>query len=200
MEKKGPYKIGLVSTHGTGKTTLAYEVASKLKKEGLKVKVISEVAGEAFEEGLPINEDTNIAAQFYILLKHMTEELKAAARKYEVIICDRSVFDNWIYLERKCGYHQYILDMIRDYAKQFPYDAIYKIPVVEKELTEDGIRDTDKAFQEDIFGRLSKFLNYMEIKHTALPPPETELRNEWSEIIVNDALKKIKKWQTKLSL
>jgi len=202
MVKKGfkPYKIGLISTHGTGKTTLAYEVASLLKKKGFKVKVITEVAGEALEEGIPINENTTIAAQLHILMRHISEELKAIARNYEIIICDRSVFDNWTYLERKCGYHQYILDFIRDYTKQFPYDSLYKIPITDIDLTEDGIRALDKEFQEDIFKRLSEFLDCMDIKHTSLPKPNSELRGEWSEIIVNDALKKLQKWQTKLSL
>ena len=199
-EKRGPYKIGLISTHGTGKTTLAYEVASQLKKRGFKVKVITEVAGEAFEEGVPINDDTNISAQLHILLRHMTEELKAEARKYEIIVCDRSVFDNWIYLERKCGYHQFIIDWIREYAKKFPYDALYKIPIIGGEPTKDGIRATDKDFQEDIFERLSKFLDYMQIKHTKLPDPQTEFRKEWADIIVEDTMKKMKKWQTKLLL
>lgn len=199
-DKRGPYKIGLISTHGTGKTTLAYEIASRFKRMGFTVKVITEVAGEAFEEGIPINENTNIAAQMHILLRHMAEETKAAARKYDVIICDRSVFDNWIYMERKCGYQQFVLDLIREYSKKFPYDALYKIPITEKELDEDGIRDTDKEFQEDIFKRLTEFLEFMHIKHTKLPDPKTELRKEWSELIVNDAMKKLKKWQRKLSL
>jgi len=200
-DKRGPYKIGLISTHGTGKTTLAYEVASLFKKHGFKVRVITEVAGEAFEEGIPINDNTNLSAQLHIMLRHMAEEQKAMARGYEIVICDRSVFDNWIYLERKCGYHQDILDLIRNYVKRFPYDALYKLPILNSEMTDDGIRDSEnKEFQEDIFNRLGEFLDYMQIKHTKLPDPNTEFRKEWSEMIVNDALRKIKKWQTKLSL
>lgn len=198
--KRGPYKIGLISTHGTGKTTLAYEVASLFKKMGFTVKVITEVAGEAFEEGIPINENTNIAAQLHIMLRHMAEETKATARNYEIIICDRSVFDNWIYMERKCGYKQFVLDLIREYAKEFPYDALYKIPITGKELSDDGTRATDKEFQEDVFKRLTEFLEFMHIKHTKLPDPKSEFRKEWSELIVNDAMKKLKKWQRKLSL
>ncbi len=200
MKEVKPFKIGLISTHGTGKTTLAYDVASQLKKRGFKVKVVSEVAGEAFEEGIPINEGTNLPAQLHILMRHMSEELKAQARGYEVIISDRSVFDNWIYLERKCGYNQAVLDFIREYSKLFPYDALYKLPLV-GELRGDGIRDAaNKDFQEDIFNRLTQFLKDSEIAHVALPIPSTELRGEWSEIITNDTLKKLKKWQKTLSL
>lgn len=195
-----PYKIGLISTHGTGKTTLAYDVASELKKRGFKVKVVSEVAGEASEEGIPINENTNLTAQTYVLLKHMSEELKAISRKYEIIISDRSVFDNWVYLERKCGYQQFVIDFIREYAKQFPYDALYKLPLV-GELVDDGIRDAvNKEFQQDIYVRLTNFLNDSGVPHIELPSPSTEFRKEWADIIVNDTLRKVKRWQKTLSL
>mgnify|MGYP001600272354 FL=1 len=78
--RKRPYKISLISTHGTGKTTLCYEVAAELKKRGLKVKVFSEIAASAFEQGIPINENTTLPAQLYILMQHITEELRAAIR------------------------------------------------------------------------------------------------------------------------
>lgn len=195
-----PYKIGLISTHGTGKTTLAYEIASQLKRRGFKVKVISEVATEAFEEGIPINEGTNLPAQMHVLLRHMTEELKATARNYEVIISDRSVYDNWIYMERKCGYQQFAIDFIREYAKQFPYNALYKLPLV-GELGDDGVRDSqNKDFQTDVYNRLTHFLEDSDVEHVELPMPNTEFRGEWSDIIVKDTLKKMKKWQKTLPL
>ena len=200
MKEVVPFKIGLISTHGTGKTTLAYEIASQLKKRGFKVKVISEVATEAFEEGIPINEGTNLPAQMHVLLRHMAEELKATARGYEIVISDRSVFDNWIYMERKCGYHQFVIDFIREYSKEFPYNALYKLPLV-GEMKDDGVRDAqNKDFQQDIYKRLTQFLKDSGVEHTELPIPDSEFRGEWTEIIVNDTLKKMKKWQKTLSL
>ena len=159
MKREPPYKIGLISTHGTGKTTLAYELAGEFKKRGFTVKVISEVAGDAFEEGIPINENTNLPAQLYVLLRHMAEEQKAVARNFDMIISDRSVYDNWVYLERKCGDHPFILDFIFNYVQKFPYSALYKLPLV-GELQADGVRDAvNKDFQEDVFSRLTYFLN-----------------------------------------
>ena len=186
--KKPPYKIALISTHGTGKTTLCYEVAAELKKRGLKVKVFSEIAAAAFEQGIPINESTTLPAQMYIMMQHITEELRATIRNYQVVVCDRSVFDNLVYMERRCGANQFVRDFLQGYAEKFPYDVIYKLPVA-GELTDDGIRDSQsREFQEDIYNRLNTLLEELNISHRTLPAPATELRQEWASLIVRETL------------
>ncbi|MFC1679411.1 AAA family ATPase [Elusimicrobiota bacterium] len=185
-----PYKIAVVSTHGVGKTTLVFDVAAELKRRGLKVKVFSEIAATACEQGIPINTTTTLPAQLYILMQHITEELRATIRNYQVVVCDRSVFDNWIYLERRCGRgsNAFILDFLHNYATQFPYDALYKLPLVGK-LSEDGIRDAeDRAFQKDIYKRINVLLDTLQIPHRTLPKPVSEFRREWCELIVKDTL------------
>lgn len=182
------YKIALISTHGTGKTTLCFEVAAMLKKYGLKVKVFSEIAATACEQGIPINEDTTLPAQMYILMQHISEELRADIRKYQVVICDRSVFDNLVYMERRCGKHQFVREFLKEYSKTFPYDVIYKLPMV-GELTEDGIRDAEnKEFQLDIYNRLNEMLEELKVEHKTLPEPSSDLRKEWADLIVNETL------------
>jgi len=190
-----PYKLAVVSTHGVGKTTLVYSVAAELKKRGIKVKVFSEIAADAAEMGIPINNNTTLQAQLYILMQHITEELGAAIRGYEVVICDRSVFDNWIYLERRCGRGRqaFIIDFLHNYADRFPYDALYKLPLVGK-LEEDGIRDAkDREFQKDIYDRINTLLNTLQIRHVSLPEPESRYRNEWCDIIVEDTLQRLRR-------
>lgn len=186
--KKQPYKISLISTHGTGKTTLCYEVAAELKKRGLKVKVFSELAATAFEQGIPINETTTLPAQMYIMMQHITEELRGTLRGYQVVVCDRSVFDNLVYLERRCGENKALRDFLRAYAETFPYDVIYKLPLV-GELVDDGIRDAkSEEFRQDIFNRLNTLLDEFSIDHRTLPPPTTELRKEWADLIVGETM------------
>ena len=186
--RKRPYKISLISTHGTGKTTLCYEVAAELKKRGLKVKVFSELAATAFEQGIPINETTTLPAQMYIMMQHITEELRGTLRGYQVVVCDRSVFDNLVYLERRCGENRMLREFLCDYAKTFPYDVIYKLPMV-GELVDDGIRDAkSEEFRRDIFERLNAMLGEFNIDHRTLPEPTTELRREWADLIVNETM------------
>jgi hypothetical protein len=188
--KRRPYKIALISTHGTGKTTLCFDVAAELKKRGLKVKVFSEIAASAYEQGIPINDNTTLPAQLYILMQHIAEELRASIRNYQVVVCDRSVFDNWVYMERRCGGagNEFILEFLKGYADKFQYDAIYKLPLL-GELEEDGIRDAqNKAFQLDIAARLDKLLEDLKIPHKTLPSQVSALRKEWSDLIVQDTL------------
>lgn len=186
--KKRPYKISLISTHGTGKTTLCYEVAAELKKRGLKVKVFSELAATAFEQGIPINENTTLPAQMYIMMQHITEELRGTLRGYQVVVCDRSVFDNLVYLERRCGENPVLREFLKGYAEAFPYDVIYKLPLV-GQLVDDGIREAkNQEFQVDIFDRLNNLLREFNIDHRTLPPPTTELRKEWADLIVRETL------------
>ncbi len=193
-----PYKIALVSTHGTGKTALCFDVAAALKKRGFKVKVFSEIAASAYEQGIPINDNTTLPAQLYILMQHIAEELRASIRNYQIVVCDRSVFDNWVYLERRCGGagNGFILDFLRNYSEKFRYDAVYKLPLV-GDLTEDGIRDArDKSFQLDISARLDRLLGELGIPHRALPMPVSELRKEWSDIIIQDTLSALRPAET----
>jgi len=192
--RRRPYKIALISTHGTGKTTLCFDVAAELKKRGFKVKVFSEIAASAYEQGIPINENTTLPAQLYILMQHITEELRASIRDYQIVVCDRSVFDNWVYMERRCGGagNAFVLDFLKGYADKFPYDAIYKLPLV-GELMDDGIRDArNKAFQLDIYSRLGKLLEDLKIPYKTLPEPVSELRKEWSDLIVRETLAALK--------
>jgi len=189
-ERVIPYKIGLISTHGTGKTTLAHELVSSFKKRGYKARGITEIATIFREEGFPINEGTKLNVQFAILNTQMSEEQKITLRKYKIIITDRTVYDNLQYLERECGKKDWIRDMVLNYAKEFPYNAIYRLPMVGT-LQEDGIRSTNDEFQKDIDLMLTKFLEENKIPHQVLPDPKTEFRTEWIEFIVKDTLEKL---------
>nr|MDP9179153.1 AAA family ATPase [Gemmatimonadota bacterium] len=82
-------KVAFVGSHGVGKTTLCFDLASQLKRLDLGVDLVKEVARRC---PLPINEETTPDAQAWILHTQIAEEL-AAATLYEVVVCDRSVLD-----------------------------------------------------------------------------------------------------------
>ena len=70
-------KIAFIGTHGVGKTTLCYELAASLKKRDLSVELVREVAREC---PLPINRDTTLKAQSWILHTQIARELEAEAK------------------------------------------------------------------------------------------------------------------------
>ncbi len=139
-------KIAFIGTHGVGKTTLCYELAASLKKRDLSVELVREVAREC---PLPINRDTTLKAQSWILHTQIARELEAEA-KAEVVVCDRSVLDNFCYLKRALGGEGVAVELeslIRGWTAS--YDALFRVPIV-GDPRFDGVRDTDLAFQHGI--------------------------------------------------
>ena len=87
-------KLALIGTHGVGKTTLAYEICSLLKKADHNVELVTEVVRRT---PFPANEGSTVEDQLWILHTQIARELDASSRA-EHLICDRSVLDNYCYL------------------------------------------------------------------------------------------------------
>ncbi len=145
-------KIAFLGTHGVGKTTLCFELAAALKRLDLSVDLVKEVARAC---PLPINQDTTRDAQLWILHTQIAAELDLAAR-YDVIVCDRAVLDNYAYLVNAAGRHPHLEDLIREWLRT--YHLLVKVPVVAPPAF-DGTRDVSVAFQlaidriiEDLLG------------------------------------------------
>lgn len=136
-------KVAFVGTHGVGKTTLCFELASQLKKLDLGVDLVKEVARRC---PLPINEGTTPDAQAWILHTQIAEEVAAAAM-YEVVICDRSVLDNYAYLVARVGRRPEMDPLVGSWIRT--YDALFKVPVMSAPSF-DGTRAVSPSFQMEI--------------------------------------------------
>lgn len=139
-------KIAFIGTHGVGKTTLCYDLAASLKRRDLTVELVREVAREC---PLPINRDTTVKAQAWILHTQIAWELQAEA-KAEVVVCDRAVLDNYCYLKRAAPGEPHVKvleELVRAWLPT--YDVLFRVPIV-GDPSFDGVRDTDLAFQHDI--------------------------------------------------
>jgi nicotinamide riboside kinase len=136
-------KIAFVGTHGVGKTTLCFDLAAHLKRLDLAVDLVKEVARRC---PLPINEQTTLDAQAWILHTQIAEEIAAMAT-YEVVVCDRSVLDNYAYLVARLGRRPELDPLVATWITG--YDALFKVPVVAAP-TFDGKRAVSRAFQLEI--------------------------------------------------
>ena len=190
-DKVIPYKIGLLSTHGTGKTTLAYEIAAELKKKNYSVRVIGEIATIARERAIPIDQITTLEAQAWILHRQCSTELEAVIANWEVTICDRTVLDNYCYLENKVGANQYYREIALRHHDVHPYQRLFYLPVVGKFSSKK--RDPDQEFQIAIDQRIVKFLTEQNINYITLPPE----RRKWKSLVVQYALKDLKELNDK---
>ncbi len=136
-------KIAFIGTHGVGKTTLCYELAARLKRLDFAVDMVREVARTC---PLPINRDTTLDAQAWILHTQIAAEL-AAASQYQVVVCDRSVLDNYAYMVHRLGRRREYDALVRAWVAT--YDGLFKVPVLAPPAF-DGTRDTSTTFQQEI--------------------------------------------------
>ena len=149
--KDGHAKIAFIGTHGVGKTTLCYGLASRLKRRDVSIDVVHEVARRC---PLPINEETSVAAQSWILHSQIAEELVAQSR-YPAVICDRSVLDNYVYLLLSAGRQEALEPLVLSWTRG--YDLLVHVPVVEQP-SPDGIRSADPGFQRAVEEMLDREL------------------------------------------
>jgi hypothetical protein len=160
-------KLAFVGTHGVGKTTLCFDLASQLKRLDLGVEIVKEVARRC---PLPINEDTTLDAQAWILHTQIAEELEASAR-YEAVICDRSVLDNYAYLVARVGRRPDLDQLVESWIRG--YSALFKVPVLDAPSF-DGMRAVSRAFQIDIDTTIDRLLSEFAVPVTLLDPSDRE--------------------------
>lgn len=199
------YKLTLVSTHGTGKTTLASGIEHCLKQRGVEARHIREMATSAMERGLPINEEATPESQLFILHSQFRTELKySGPRKlpphYEVLACDRS-YENFCYFENILGpedhdLREHVLQIVLGHIKNFPYDRSWLVPIVDSHIdVGNDVRSTDREFQLTMDKKIRAFLHEHSIDYIELPSQLKEggYRQEWTKIIVNQTLKDLGK-------
>ena len=160
-------KVAFIGTHGTGKTTLCYDLVAALKKLGVSADMVKEVARLS---PLPINRRTSLESQTWILMTQIAEEIRSAST-HDVVVCDRSVLDNYAYLLLGCGRHKPIERFVEHWMKS--YDLLFKVPM-SGGATEDGVRDTDEFFIRSIDNLVDTLLIEKKISHQRLDPAARE--------------------------
>jgi len=173
-------KIAFIGTHGVGKTTLCFELAGALKRQGVHVDIVKEVARLS---PLPINRQTSLDAQTWILMTQVAEEIRSAAR-HQVVVCDRSVLDNYAYMVLACGRQKPIERFVAHWMKT--YDLLFKVPMAGA-ASPDGVRDTDEFFMRSIDELVDTLLAEMKVPYEVLSP---DGRADWADVVREVVLKR----------
>jgi nicotinamide riboside kinase len=137
-------KISLIGTHGVGKTVLTFSIAGRLRASGVDCDVAYE---NSRKSPFPINEATTLEGQLWILAAQWKEELEAGQRT-ELLVCDRSVLDNYAYLVRACGKQPWLHEWIAGWLAT--YDALFLVPAPGGRIARDSKRSTARGFQREI--------------------------------------------------
>ncbi len=166
-------KLAFIGSHGVGKTTLCYDLASALKRQGINVDMVKEVARLS---PLPINRKTSLEAQMWILATQIAEEIRSGSQA-DVVVCDRSALDNYAYLTFACGRQKPIERFVDHWMKS--YDLLFKVPI-SGAASPDGVRDTDEFFMRNIDQLVDTLLAEKKIVHERLPDGQ---RDTWINIV-----------------
>ncbi len=170
-------KIAFIGTHGVGKTTLCFDLASRLKRLDLGVDIVKEVARGC---PLPINEQTTLEAQAWILHTQIAQEIVASAQN-QAVICDRSVLDNYAYLVHRVGRMREYDALVRAWVGS--YDGLFKVPVVQAP-TFDGTRAVSRIFQLEIDAGIDRLIDVFGVKVHHLDPAN---RDGWVDEVMATA-------------
>lgn len=177
-------KLALIGTHGVGKTTLAYEICSRMKKAGENVELVAEVARRS---PFPVNAATTLEGQLWILHAQIAAELDSS-RNAANVVCDRSVLDNYCYLVNKFGRQPQLEAWLAWWMQT--YDLLADVPLLAQEIQPDGFRSEDRAFQRRIHELLSELLNeaaFADVRKRVIWLDERE-RFAWGERVFDVAL------------
>ena len=150
-----------------------------LKKRGLHVDLVKEVARLS---PLPINRKTSLEAQLWILTTQIAEEIRSAAH-HEVVVCDRSVLDNYAYLVFAAGRQKWVEPLVNRWMKS--YDLLFKVPFAAGAQA-DGVRDTDEFFMRQIDRLVDELIEERQLPCTRLPEGR---RGDWAAIAAEAVMK-----------
>jgi hypothetical protein len=146
-EVRSLFKVALVGTHGVGKTTIAYELGGVIKRKGITVELLTEIAREC---PFPLNEQASREAYQWIIARQIQLEIEKSTRA-DVLVCDRSVLDNFAYYVRRYGATDTGTEALGAYCREWmkTYDLLVRLPVTEP-LVADGFRSVSEKFQCEI--------------------------------------------------
>lgn len=160
-------KVAFIGTHGVGKTTLCYDLAAILKRRDVSVDMVKEVARLS---PLPVNQKTSLDAQTWILTTQIAEEIRSSAH-HRVVVCDRSVLDNYAYMLLACGRQRAFETLARHWMKTYAF--LFKVPI-SGQASADGFRDTDEFFMRAIDRLVDELLVRWKLNAVRLAPEDRE--------------------------
>ena len=146
-------KVGITGTHGTGKTSLINEWKRSLDKDRVNVYVVEEVARDC-----PYPLET-IKSQRWMWHEHYSREIDGAASGCKVILCDRTLMDNLVYLRHiinnsssTCGEEAFTFLHAVTRVWMKTYDQIIRLPLNEGWITnsDDELRPKDLVYAHEI--------------------------------------------------
>jgi len=190
-------RIAITGSHGVGKSTLANDILAYLngKEADLKInitdldsaskrkdfKLLEEAPRQAFELGLPINENNSPETQLWVFAKQL--EMELIAQNY--YIADKCFIDLLAYVMYIFREKRDLIDILKDISKRAAgkYDLVIYLPAGEFPIEDDGVRSTDPEFQDGVDKLILEILNDFNINYVKIIGNKEERYNQARELI-----------------
>jgi hypothetical protein len=104
-----PVTVAVAGTHSTGKSTFLARLAHALRREGVEVATVADLAEQAHRTGLPILHAHNYTSTLWIMTRGISEEL-ATWPHADVLLVDRPVPDALGYYLAALAYRDEVAD------------------------------------------------------------------------------------------
>lgn len=173
IEDKQSLKIGIIGSHGVGKTTFALDLAQQMQKTGkFSVSVLTELAREC---PYPLGVNQSSAATNWLITRQISRELELM-RNSSVLVCDRTSLDALVYTQ--ASGHISLKEVVLESSVQWltSYDLLIWIRP-SGELVDDGFRMLDHGFRQkvdEVFAQyLTKLDNLEEISQAQVMRAQT---------------------------
>ena len=146
-------KIGLCGTMSVGKTTLVNELKKLNQFKGYEF--ATERSEYLRDLGIPLNTDSTLNGQTIFLAERVAELMK------ENVITDRTVLDVIAFTNLAKSIDFKDKEYFEDYARVFvgQYDYIFYISPEGTVMEDNGVRETDLEYREEIDRAIIKAMN-----------------------------------------
>ena len=172
-------KIAFTGTHSTGKTTLLNELKKVHNFEGFTF--VEEITRTLKKQGYVINEMGGDETQQMVMDSHIK------AINFENSILDRCALDGIVYTHYLFNNNQ-VSDEVFQSAFQTFLKLIWKYDIIlhlkpEFDIVEDGVRSSNKEFQNEIDVLFDKYIDLFNIKTYRLSGSVEERLEQIKEIV-----------------
>ena len=146
-------KIGLCGTMSVGKTTLVNRLKKLKQFEGYEF--ATERSKYLNDLGIPLNTDSTLKGQTIFLAERVAELMK------ENVITDRTILDVIAFTNLAKSIDWKDKEYFEDYARIFvgEYDYIFYISPEGTVMEDNGVRETDLEYREEIDRAIISSLN-----------------------------------------
>jgi len=159
--------IGFSGPQHSGKSTAINNVVTEINNR--RPYLVCDTLEENIQYcPLPVNEYSGFYSQLWILTNHISSEINKRSMGADILLTDRTIYDPSIYStcardNNRITYEEWkmlVLNFVEGIGEHLIYDTIYLFPPLPFDIENDGVRSTNKKFQERVWELFKEFPDY----------------------------------------